>query len=960
MIGKIVSHYHILEKLGEGGMGVVYKAEDLKLKRTVALKFLPPELTRDPEAKERFIQEAQAASALDHPNICTIHEIDQTEDGQMFIVMACYEGETLKKKVASGQLSVDSVIDIAIQIAQGLAKAHEHGIIHRDIKPANVMITNDGVAKILDFGLAKLAGQVGITKTGITMGTIAYMSPEQARGEEVDNRTDIWSLGVVLYEMLTGQLPFKGEYEAAMMYSIVNEAPEPVTKLRSDAPVELERIVNKALAKTREARYDSATELIDQLHQAKEMVAPSGAAMPAFQQLRRLIIKPRIAVPVVLLVMAAAIAIASALIHSAKVQWAREEALPEILQLTKKEQYTQAFRLAQWAEQYIPNNPQLVEVFSQISRRLWIETTPPGAEVLMRDYKDTTAEWEYLGTTPIDSLRISRSFKRWKISRNGYAAIERTENLQEMKGLQGSDLRLTFTLDTISVVPTGMVHIPSGNTPVGTLGDFFLDRFEVTNREYKAFVDSGGYRNPTYWKYPFVSEGQTLSWPEAMKRFVDATGRPGPSTWELGDYPKGQADYPVTGISWYEAAAYAEFVGKTLPTVHHWDRAAVTWNSGFIVPFSNFRMAGAARVGHYQGVSPFGTYDMAGNAKEWCWNEVGRFRAMCGGGWNDPEYMFAAVDGRPAFMRDRTFGFRCAKYLEEGAIYPTAFGSVSEVSEWDFRKQAQPCTDEVFKIYQRLFSYSKDELHAQVERRDDSVEDYVMEKVSFDAAYGKERVIAYLFLPRRGTPPFQTIIDFPGGTASYFDSIKEYPIRRVATIHTKSRRAFVMPVYNGTFERRYPPTQQWTPEFKRDLIYLQSKDLGRTIDYLETRSDFDTKKIAFTGWSWGGWIGVILCAVEPRFKAVVLIGGGLEGGLLPEVNPVNFAPRITIPVVLINGKYDHAFPLESNQKILYKLLGTRPEDKRHAVFETGHDVWSETGCIKEMLDFLDKYLGLPK
>jgi len=273
MIGKIVSHYHILEKLGEGGMGVVYKAEDTKLKRTVALKFLPPELTRDPEAKERFIQEAQAASALDHPNICTIHEIDETEDGQMFIVMACYEGETLKKKVASGQLSVDGAIDIAIQIAQGLAKAHEHGIVHRDIKPANVMITNDGVAKILDFGLAKLAGQVRITKTGTTMGTIAYMSPEQARGEEVDNRTDIWSLGVVLYEMLTGELPFKGEYEQAVIYSILNEEPKPVTALRAMAPIELERLVSKTLAKHPDERYQHIEELIANLENERQKLA---------------------------------------------------------------------------------------------------------------------------------------------------------------------------------------------------------------------------------------------------------------------------------------------------------------------------------------------------------------------------------------------------------------------------------------------------------------------------------------------------------------------------------------------------------------------------------------------------------------------------------------------------------------------------------------------------------------
>ncbi|MDZ7291739.1 MAG: protein kinase [candidate division KSB1 bacterium] len=261
MIGKTISHYRILEKLGEGGMGIVYKAEDTKLKRLVALKFLAMDLTRDDEAKERFIHEAQAAAALDHPNICEIHEIDETEDGQLFIVMAYYEGETLKQQVARGKLQVANVIEIAIQITQGLAKAHEHGITHRDIKPANVMITNDGVAKILDFGLAKLAGQVGLTKAGMTVGTVAYMTPEQTRGEEVDHRTDIWSLGVVLYEMLTGQLPFKGAYEQAVIYSILNEEPEPVTAVRTDLPAELDHIVSKAIAKNPAERYQQVGDL---------------------------------------------------------------------------------------------------------------------------------------------------------------------------------------------------------------------------------------------------------------------------------------------------------------------------------------------------------------------------------------------------------------------------------------------------------------------------------------------------------------------------------------------------------------------------------------------------------------------------------------------------------------------------------------------------------------------------
>ncbi|UCG53274.1 MAG: protein kinase, partial [Candidatus Latescibacterota bacterium] len=251
--------------LGEGGMGVVYKAEDTKLKRIVALKFLPPELTRDPDAKERFIQEAQTASALDHNNIGTFHEIDETGDGRMFIVMAHYEGETLKKKIEHGPMRLRTAVDIVMQVSRGLMKAQEKGIVHRDIKPANIIVTKDGVAKILDFGLAKLAGQVRLTKAGTTVGTVAYMSPEQARGDDVDQRTDIWSLGVVLYELVTGRLPFRGDHEQAVLYSILNEKPEPATRDRKDLPRMLDHVLEKALEKSTVSRYHSFHEFVADL-----------------------------------------------------------------------------------------------------------------------------------------------------------------------------------------------------------------------------------------------------------------------------------------------------------------------------------------------------------------------------------------------------------------------------------------------------------------------------------------------------------------------------------------------------------------------------------------------------------------------------------------------------------------------------------------------------------------------
>ena len=285
--GTTLGPYQIVSQLGSGGMGVVYEARDPRLKRTVAIKLLPPNLTKDDTAKQRFLQEAQAASALDHPNICTIYEINETDDDQLYLVMAHYEGEALNERIARGPVELDHAIDIATQVGEGLAKAHAAGIVHRDIKPANLMVTTDGTVKILGFGLAKLAGTEGVTQTGMTLGTVAYMSPEQARGQEVDRRTDIWSLGVVLYEMLAGQPPFQGDNLLAVAEAIRESNPSPLPGGGGGA---VEGIVRRCLAKSPQQRYTDASAVATALGASTMRTDSSTTASPP--SLTRLMVLP--------------------------------------------------------------------------------------------------------------------------------------------------------------------------------------------------------------------------------------------------------------------------------------------------------------------------------------------------------------------------------------------------------------------------------------------------------------------------------------------------------------------------------------------------------------------------------------------------------------------------------------------------------------------------------------------
>jgi eukaryotic-like serine/threonine-protein kinase len=568
----------------------------------------------------------------------------------------------------------------------------------------------------------------------------------------------------------------------------------------------------------------------------------------------------------------------------------------------------------------------------------------------VKGYPNIDAEWIYIGKTPIQNKPVPGSFLRWRVTKEGFEPLE---------GAFHPYFPVNFVLSAPGTLPPGMVAVPGGafnfrGSPPVKLDDFWLDKFEVTNKQFKEFVDAGGYQKREYWKYPLLKEGKELTWDEGISHLRDSTGRPGPSTWRFGTYAEGQAEFPVSGVNWYEAAAYAAFVGKDLPTNYHWYRAADLKQFSDVLRFSNFNRTGPSKVGSNNGLSPYGNFDMAGNVREWCRNATNSTPSarhyILGASWNQAPYMFTHVDAEDPFDRSERNGFRCAKFDSPLSAELTA---PIESESRDYAKE-RPVSDETFAIYRSLFSYEQKDLNVKTEAIDESAPYWRKETVSFDAAYPGERIVAHLFIPRNVSPPYQTVVYFPSSLGLIAKSSDDLELRMVDFL-PRIGRAVLYPVYKGMYERHFDtPPYPLSPG--TDVIIAWRRDLGRSIDYLETRFDIDHKNLGFYSYSMP--FGSVMCALDDRIKAAFHVGTGLLPlKVPPETDPLNFAPRVKTPTLLVGGRLDFLLPLETCQRPLLNALGVPEQDKRLAVFERGHVVWLSPDVIKEIVQWLEKYLG---
>ena len=984
--GSKLGPYEISSVLGAGGMGVVYRARDPRLGRDVALKVLPDDVARDAERLERFEHEARAAAALNHPNIAAVYDVGR-EGAVRYVVHELLEGETLRERLRRGPLAPREALDAAAQVARGLAAAHAKGIVHRDVKAENVFVTRDGLVKVLDFGLAKIRTAAetqaptaeAFTRPGDVLGTVSYMSPEQLRGSaSVDARSDVFSLGVLLFELLAGKRPFDGESAAETASRILTAEPPGLALDPASVPKETEAIVRCALAKRPEGRYADAAPFAAALESARDEIdfrsrLARGGGLGISRAAR---------VGLVAALAAGAATGAFLWIRHSRRAWA-EAAVPRIARLAAGGQWAGGFDLAQRARRELPGDAALAALLPEVTDVLSVVTEPSGARVLLR--RNEAAEGtdphdvRDLGLTPLREVSLARGDYVLRLEREGYEPFERTISSAVARAnprAVPTAISVSWALRKAGTVPAGMAFVPAGQYKLVGYGqptaasvplrEYLIDRYEVSNREFAEFVAAGGYRRPELWTQPIRDEGRTLSFENAMRRFVDRTGLPGPRGWSGGTFPDGKADHPVTGVSWYEADAYARFRGKSLPTIFQWEKAArdgvyvVTGDTAMpwglqrgADPRANFdgKTTVPVRQGA-AGMSPYGCYHMAGNVSEWTRNAAPGGRVTAGGAFTDPPYLFGDYGIFPALESSERVGFRCALAAPGGA----GLEGDAPISRADAAPTYPRSSRAQFEAWLAHYRYDRSPSEGKVEERAESSE-FTRERVSFAGA-GGARNGGWLYLPKSARPPYQVIQFVPGSNVYGAPTVRAIvESDRFAPLVKAGRALFVvdLPGYPGReWPKGYRRPDGNTVAFRQRAV-AESTDVRRGVDYLETRTDVDSTRIAFMNVSIS-WQGIIFAAVEARYRTVVLVADGLypeHAEWVAEANPVNFAPHIRAPKLMVNGRWDEDFAFKTEAEPLFKLLS---EPKRLQLYDGGHIGPAEV-LVPAVNAWLDRTMG---
>ena len=953
--------YTIERELGVGGMGIVYLAHDATLERRVALKFLPPDIAEDDLAHERFRREALAAAAIDHPFLCHIYEIGEV-DGEAFIAMEYVEGQTLRDRLKKGPLPLAEAFRVAEEIAGALAEAHQRGIVHRDIKPSNIMQTSGGHAKVMDFGLAKstLTGADNedawndletLTETGTTLGTTGYMSPEQIEGVSVDARSDIFSFGVVFYELLTGRNPFKKGSPLATMAAIATEDAAPLRGRVEGATRELDELLQRMLARSPGDRIQTTSEILDSLRDLQEHHVERRAGT-------------RRTVAMLLGMTAVLVGVVAFLLpyrSRLNVEQARA-AIPEIERLVAEGDYLAASEIAADAARYLPGDSALAALRPVFMDELTVITEPEGALVYLEPFALDETEGpdvrRLIGTTPIVDMELPRGEYKAFIEMAGFETLERLVSSELTRAEVRLGIDPAIVVEAIMIpsaeAPSDMVFVPGGEYGLigwrhldpTVLNDFYIDKYEVANESYQEFIRAGGYSNPFFWTNPIRSGDGELPFADAMRLFTDRSGLPGPREWSNQEFPEGEDRHPVTGVSWYEAAAYAEYAGKALPTLYQWEKAARNglWThfEGMVMPWGLVAVntSASARANYYGrgtepvdafgfGISPYGAYNMAGNVGEWILNERGEGYGAMGGSWEDASYVFVLGEARPALAASSAVGFRLVSRAEVGGR-DQGSGPIVRSETID---QIAPVDDATYQAFLSHYRYDKRDLDVQLIERLETP-DWTREKVTFNGV--EDRVIAYLYLPKQAQPPFQLINWIVSRTVFQGRTAAE-EVEAIMAPQIKGGRAVFAVVPRGAIERPWPEVVSAArvgTVVDRDMHILQVTEFRIGLDYLETRSEIDMRRVAHVGFSWGAVTrAIVFDAVEPRIRSIVYIGGGLRPSVrLPEVNVWNFVTRVTQPALVLTGRFDEEWPYEPYARNLYELLS----DATLELVDSGH------------------------